>query len=246
MQMKRIQRMASLILMICAPSVLMADGPAETTTESRAERLAKLRARVEEQQREIENLHETLTSAESRHQDGARLDVMRQQIREILSEKEFRESLMPSTTTAGYDNGFYLKSSDEQFSLRLNGNMQFRWTYYNQQNRNAYLRAGQARDDRTGFDVQRVRLALTGNLYGKDLTYNVTIKSEAPDNYQTRIHYAYINYRFSDALQFQTGIFRLASTRVNMQGDQNLNMIDRPAIDAVYGLGIGTGVRLWG
>jgi hypothetical protein len=87
---------------------------------------------------------------------------------------------------------------------------------------------------------------LSGNVHSPDLTYNITMRADAPDGYQFKVHYAYANYRFIDEFQFQAGIFRVASTRVQMHSDANFQMIDRPMSDAVFGLGIGTGVRFWG
>ena len=67
---------------------------------------------------------------------------MKQQIREVLGEQEFRESLMPSVMQAGYDGGLFVHSSDEKLKLKINGFLQFRWTHYATREANRYLAPG--------------------------------------------------------------------------------------------------------
>lgn len=224
----------------------LGDDRSVAATENPEERIRRLESLLDAQQKRIQSLEQQASSAIAQDQDAARVEVMRRQIREILGEESFRESLMPSTMLAGYDGGFYIKDSADNFHLQVNGHFQFRWTHYGTQADNRWLLPGTHRNDRTGFDVQRMRLALKGHAYSKDLTYNITLRSDAGDTYDTRIHYAFVNYKHHEALQLQAGIFRLASTRAQMQSDANFNFIDRPMVDAVFGLGIGTGLRLWG
>lgn len=208
--------------------------------------LARMEAQLNAQQARIDDLQAQLQIAQSQDVEKVRTDALRNQIKEILSEREFREQLVGSITQAGYDDGFFVRSSDEKFAMKLNGVFQFRWTYYDQQRTNKWQAVGLQRDDRTGFDVQRMRVTLSGQIGNPDLTYQLTIRADAPDGYGARIHFAWVNYRFADEFQVKFGTFRLASTHAQMQSDMNFNLMDRPMTDAVFGLGIGTGVRLWG
>ena len=221
-----------------------ADNPA---TSGNDETIARLEAQLAAQQQCLDEFKERLVAATSQDEDAARVEVMKQQIREVLSEQEFRESLMPSMMQAGYDNGFYIKSSDDKFSMKINGFMQFRWTHYATSSSNRYLAPGLQRDDRTGFDVQRLRLQFAGNAWGEDLTYHLTMRGEAADGYDFVLHYAWLNYRFCDEFQVTAGDFQLASTRSALLADQyGLQFVDRGVYDAVFGLGTGVGVRFWG
>lgn len=210
------------------------------------ERIARLEALVQQQQGELQKFRQQFAEAGRQNLDAERAELMRRQIREILSEKEFRESLMPSALTAGYDNGFYIRSADDQFLLKFNGLLQFRWTYYDAQRRNHYLAPRLQRDDRTGFDVERVRFWMSGNAWSPDLTYYLQVGGDASGAYDAAIYYAWVNYRRADEFQMKFGIFDLATTRNTMGDDAAQHFIDRPVFDAVYGLGTGLGVRLWG
>jgi phosphate-selective porin OprO/OprP len=219
---------------------LTASAPADDTAISRLE------AQLAAQQQQIEQLQEQLVAAGSQGQDMQRVEAMKQQIREVLSEQEFRESLMPSMMQAGYDKGFFIKSSDENFLLKINGRMQFRWTHYAVGRSNRYLRPGLQRDDRTGFDVQRLRLKFTGHAYTPDLTYYFQLRGGASTGYDFRVRDAYVNYRFSDELQFQAGYFKIASTQQELTSSGNLQFVDRSLTSTVFSLERGVGVRFWG
>lgn len=226
-----------LVTSVCAVDRAVADTEDE---------IAQLKALLTAQEQRIVALQEQVAAGNAQDVDEQRSDAMRQQIRDILSEEEFRESFMPSVLQAGYDNGFFIRSSDDNFLMKINGLMQFRWTHYATRSDNRYLLPRRERDDRTGFDFQRIRLTFSGHVYSKDLTYLVELCQDAPSGYDTRLAWAYLDYRFADELHFRVGKFKMASTRANTTGHANLQLISRPMVDAVFGAGFGMGVRFWG
>jgi len=236
-------RLLPLLAGVWASSSVAQEGPARLLGD---ERIARLEALLRAQQEEIDRLEQHVAVEQSADADRMRTEAMRQQIREILSEQEFRESLMPSIMLAGYDQGFYIKSSDDKFKLNINGYMQFRWTHYATRSDNRYLLPRRERDDRTGFDLQRLRLIFSGHAWTPDLTYHVQMRADAPDGYDFRVHWAYLNYRFMDEFQMTAGIFKLASTRSQLHSEAGFQFVDRPVADAVFGLANGLGVRFWG
>lgn len=208
-------------------------------------RLAELERQLRSQQQSLDAL-ERQASAQVTDMDRQRTEQMRAEIRRILNEREFQEQLSSSTVRAGYDKGFFIQSSDQKFELKLNGTMQFRWLYYNAQKENNYTSPRTQRQDRTGFAMQRTRLSFSGFLYDQDFTYKIEIRSDAGDNYDAQLHYAYVNYRFADWFQTRAGLFRFASTPMAMRSDSNLQFVDRSMFDHIFGLGTGFGVRFWG
>jgi hypothetical protein len=225
-----------------AGPVLADDGPAASTDAN----VARLEALLEAQQKQIEALEQQVAAAAQADMNAARVDQMKQQIREILSEKEFRESLMPSTVQAGYDKGFFIKSSDEKFMIKLNGQFQFRWTYYGTRDENRYLSPGARRNDRAGFDWSRLRFRFSGYAYSKDLTYLLELDQSTTGGLDTTMLYAWVNYRIVDEFQIKAGTFRLASTRADFASTSMMQFPEYPMMNAVFGLNRGTGVRLWG
>jgi hypothetical protein len=225
-----------------AISVAAADEP----TPQQTEQLARMQAVLEAQQAKISGLEQQLASAARADMDAARLDEMKQQIREVLSEQQFRESLMPSVVQAGYDKGFFIKSSDDKFKMKFNGQFQFRYTYYQAQKRNQYLSPGLERHDRSGFDFARARLRISGNAYTKDLTYLMEFDMSSPGAYDSTLLYGWFNYRFMDEFQMKAGIFRLASTRADFGSTSTMQFPEYPMTNAIFGMNRGTGLRLWG
>ena len=236
-------------LVVCAVMAalltpVLADEPGVTNLS--ADQVSRLEAIYEAQQQKIELLQQQVAAAELQDQDAARSEAMRQQIREILSEQEFRESLMPSVLQAGYDKGFFIKSSDEKFLMKINGRIQFRWTHYATRRDNRWQAARLQRNDRTGFDLQRLRLSFRGHAFDPNLTYRIELETGRANSYDARLYYGWVNYRLRDEFQITTGLFKIAGTRVQFMSDGVQQFVDRPMTDAVFHFGRGVGVRFWG
>lgn len=209
-------------------------------------RIAQLEERLRIQQARSAALEAKLE--ETRRQDlaAARADALRAQVRQVLAEQEFREALCPSTTAAGYDRGFVMRSTDEKFLLRINGRIQTRWTYYQTRRENRYLSPGFRRHDRAGLDLQRIRLTFSGHAYSPDLTYRIDLRMDAPGGYDAGIQTAWVNYRVAEEFQIKLGVFKMPTVRAQMIEDGNLQFVDRAVQDAVFQFDRGLGVRLWG
>ncbi len=211
-----------------------------------ARRLTSLEQRLRSNRHELESLGAQLASVDAQATDAARAEEMRRQIRALLSEQEFREQLLAPTAQAGYDKGFYIKSSDDLFKLVVGANLQFRWTHYAVGPRNRYRDPRLERDDRTGFDATRLRLILKGHAYSEDLTHYMQIASDTSNAYDTIIRDWYVNYRFADEFQVQAGIFKVAATQSELVSDSGLSLVDRPMVNFVFTFARGLGMRFWG
>ena len=125
---------------------------------SEGDTVARLEAHLAVQEERLARLKEQVAAETSQDMDQARIEAMREQIREMLSEEEFREELTAPLLQAGYDDGFFIRSTDEKFRVNFNGFLQFRYTYYGTRSTNRDTSPGLRRDDRSGFDVQRAQL----------------------------------------------------------------------------------------
>lgn len=217
-----------------------------TALASGSDRLTNLEARLAAQQARLQQLDAALTTAEAAPVRQLRDAALRDQIRSILSEAEFREALAPTLISAAYDNGFYIRSADDTFRLQINAYTQIRWTHYASQRTNNYLLPGFQRDDITGFDLQRLVIEFSGNAYEPALTYALGIAMDAVDNNAAGLDHAEISYAFNDAFAITAGFFGASSTRSNAIDPRNLAFVSRSMFDAVFGLGDGMGVRFSG
>ena len=96
------------IAMMCmvAGMAYAGDGSSAAQGDS-GDKLARLETLLDAQQQKIDTLEQQLVAASAQDQDAARVEAMKQQIREVLSEQEFRESLMPSMVQAGLRQWFF-------------------------------------------------------------------------------------------------------------------------------------------
>lgn len=90
-------------------------------------------------------------------------------VRRVLEDANRRSQFLSDSgpVNAGYDNGFFIKSDDGNFSLRPSVYFQGRYAA-------AYREEGKrsgGNDTQNGFEIRRLRPALTGNVLSPDLTY---------------------------------------------------------------------------
>ena len=223
--------------LLCGPLA-----PADESSERQT--LARLEALITARQARLDDLNRQVAAARQ-DSEAARTAALRQQIREVLGDSDFRESLMPSTAQTGYDKGFFIKSSDEKFLMKVGGRVQFRWTHYNTGDRNRYLNPRQRRNDRTGFDLPRVYLSFAGHAYTQDLTYAFILDGSEYRNYSYGVLHAEVNYRFIDEFQFRAGIMRISGTRANFHTG-TMQFCELPIVQEMYTVNRGLGVRFWG
>lgn len=232
---------ASLVIL---PGVWAHPTPDVETESADVERIDQLEALLARQQERLEALQQQAGAMQS--DDADRAQLMRAQIRDVLSEEEFRSELMPSTLQAGYDKGFFIRSHDDKFSMKLQWHLQARYTYYGTRSENHYLLPGERRSDRSGFDFARARFRIFGHAYSKDLSYFISLTAAENSAYDARLMYAFADYRFADEFHIMVGRMRLASTRAQMRTITTYQFTELPFTDAVFGAGVGTGVRFWG
>jgi len=224
-----------------------ADDMKSSQTGASDDQVARLQTLLDAQQEKISQLEQQMAAASAQNADQMQVEEMKRQIRVVLNESDFRESLTASTMQAGYDDGFFINGG-EDFSIKFNGLLQFRYTYYYTRRENRYLLPRRDRDDRSGFDLQRVRFAISGHAYSEALTYGIEFSADAPNATNVVLDNAWINWEAREDLQFTVGQFRIASTRANMRQatPSTLQMVDNGIFHSVFSQGKGVGLRVWG
>lgn len=117
-------------------------------------------------------------------------------ISDLLADVEARSSLLQQQT-AGWDDGFFIRSADGQFELELSGQLQQRYVW------NRLKQPGKD-DTRTGFEVRRAKVKLKGNLMGPDVGFTVgTALNPLTGNFFLQAYN--IRFRVSDELMVFVG-----------------------------------------
>lgn len=215
--MVRCGTITAVVLLLLGPVAAMASGPgdgalASADREVLKDQIDRLETLIDRQDQRLERQGETIVELQKQVQrsdsslEAARVDQVRELVRQVVGDSEFRESLFPDTVQVGYDDGFYIRSADEQFGLTINGLLQFRYTYYNDQKRNRSVAVRQRFSDRSGIEVERLQLRLSGHLFGEDLTYEIWTEGDSDAANTWFTYYAVANYHFADALNVQVGL----------------------------------------
>ncbi|HCU23973.1 MAG TPA: hypothetical protein DF383_03070 [Deltaproteobacteria bacterium] len=116
--------------------------------------------------------------------------------------------------TSGYDKGFFIQTPDGKFKLVFGGYAQFQLEYERANGENE-----------VGFRVRRARLAFSGNLASKDLTYKFQI--DLAKFKDELLLDAYMNYKFYEALEVRFGQFTIPWIRQHQISSSNQEFVDR-------------------
>ncbi|MBK7077951.1 MAG: hypothetical protein IPH44_37370 [Myxococcales bacterium] len=133
----------------------------------------------------------------------------------------------------GYDKGFFIKSDDGKFSLKIKARVQ---PYL------ALTRSKTPAADWTGaFEVRRARLILEGNLHGDDLRYKIQTDF-GKGNPSLKDWYA--DARLSGSTWVRAGQWKRPFSRQQITSSGKLELGDRAITDKGFGAGRDIGIAL--
>lgn len=235
-------------IIICAALPSRADGPSasDRATPTLSERISALEARVAGQGTQIEDLCNRVEAARTRSANAAQSVEVHELVREVLADSGFRESLYPGLHQIGYENGFYVHSADEGFLLRVTGWVRMNWIGQNRQTDDGRQQGRQKQDDLNGFDMEDVRLCLTGYIHTPRLTYHIEGGGDTDSGNGWECKYAYITYRFSEAFQVTAGMLKVPFGRQELANKTSLLFADRSIPNEVFNFERMVGVVLHG
>jgi phosphate-selective porin OprO/OprP len=130
------------------------------------------------------------------------------------------ESATEPAVLAGWDDGFYLRSPDRRFSLRVTGQLQADYRWF-----------ADAHDlsDTSGFVLRRARFGLEATLFK---FYEFRFLPEFGAG-QTRLQDGYMNVRYWDTFQFTMGRFKQPFSYEQLIQDRFTPLMERSLIDQV-------------
>ncbi len=194
----------------------------------------RVEAQVARQQARLEGLQAEAERVAAKKRT-ARERQMRQLVRELLDDAAFREGLMPASQQVGYDKGFYLKSADKRFLLKMNGFTRIRWTGANRQTANPRRQGRQRQDDRNAFEIEDMRMIFGGYLFDPRLSYKLVITGDTDQQGgQWKTQIAWIDYKVADELQFVAGLIRPPFGRQQLANRPHLQFVDRSIANEVF------------
>ncbi|WP_425400483.1 hypothetical protein [Aeoliella sp.] len=138
---------------------------------------------------------------------------------------------------AGYDRGFYIRTIDGNFKLKINGMIQTRY-FANWRE----LDPGDGDEFEGGFVLARAPVIFSGNIISPKLTYWMILQSGRVDGH-TFMEECRINYEFDNGLFVQVGRFRDPSFMRELDISYARQMgVDRSYSYAIFSTGVQEGI----
>jgi len=186
-------------------------------------------AMASDQSSEIERLKGEIQNIQEQYKtDMQRLikrieEVEKKQPEKIVKpaepEKKIVEAEKPTLQT-GYDKGFYIKTPDENFLLKTNVFIQYRYDYVD------FDKTVNANDENwSNFYMRRARVIFSGNAPNKDWTYFFHIQLEPTS--AVNLHDAYVTWKKYSYAQIQFGRAKLPYGLHFWQSASLLNGVER-------------------
>lgn len=134
---------------------------------------------------------------------------------------------------AGYKGGFFIRSEDGRFLVRIQNLLQFRYTVTAVDDGDDYF---------TRFSIPRGRIALTGHAWSEDLAYKFQSQF-GPDEVELRDYY--VDYGADpDTLRVRVGRFKRPFSRQQLTSAKRLLLVDRAITDRAFAAGRDLGVMV--
>ncbi|TVQ57611.1 MAG: hypothetical protein EA377_00770, partial [Phycisphaerales bacterium] len=199
----------------------------------------------DELQAQVEKLSARVMELEGRQSDQwmneQRAEEIRGLVHDVLADADTRASLLQSGMTAGYDRGFRIGSSDGNFMLRLNGQLQTRWNYSYQSGG-----AGEAGDidrHRSGFETTRAKLWFSGHIVNPDWQYVIeTGINDGEGNWA--LLDAYIKHNLGNGWSIKAGQFKAPLLREELVDSRYQQAVERSIFNQIFTGGRTQGVAL--
>ncbi|HWB53334.1 MAG TPA: porin [Tepidisphaeraceae bacterium] len=206
-----------------------------STTESPQQMMQELR----ELKAEVQELRQ-----EVQHPTKEQVDAV---VREMNQDVQQRGKF--SLPEVGYDNGFFITTPDNNFSLHIGGYTQFRYTFArdNSAHNAADFATPPKTGDASGFDFRYARLYFTGHAFSPNLTYMIEgdFAGDSGNSNDFQLVDNYIAWRFNDTFNVRMGSYLVPYSRVEYISS-GLAFVDWPSLELPFDPVRSFGVSLYG
>jgi len=228
---------AGAIAMLCGPSAALASGSDTSDVDTLRSMVEDLRRQLEvvpELQRQIDDLQR---AAPTTWTDAHRAEALRAAVQDVLIDADQRASFLNSAISAGWDNGFFIASADGNFRLRLGGQLQQRFVYNRQDD-------SPVDDNRSGFEVRRARLMLSGNIIDPSWTYDIQLAVDRSSGTMQLEDAGWIQKDLGEGFKLRVGQMKAPFMREEMLSSIRMLAVERSLLNAQFTAGLVQGIQL--
>ena len=145
----------------------------------------------------------------------------------------------------GYKKGFYFETNDKKFSMKINGRLQFRYSYEDRDN----VHDTDEQQDDSSFRLRRARVKFSGNAY-EHFKYKIELALASTGTVDgskaAELYDFYASWNKNKALSVQFGQWKVPWNRQRVVSSQNLQLIDRASSQDEFTMDRQIGVMLHG
>lgn len=211
----------NLFLILClvlSPVKAVADQPQEPVD-----------ARLRQMQTQIAELQSQLAEVRARESapwlDERRAEEVRELIRDVLADADTRASLLNDEVQSGYNGGFFIRSADDQFLLKIGAYAQFRYLFN--------TAADDADDEEGGFQTRRLALIFSGYIGSPKVSYIIMPAVNRADG-SMRAELMFIKYAIDDAWSVTGGQFKAPFYREWLTSAKLQPMLERSYVNSLF------------
>lgn len=168
-------------------------------------------------------------------------DEVRSMVSEMMADAETRSSLLQGGGMAGYDGGFKVGSADGNWTMKVNGLIQFR--YINDFRDKDNLLTGND-DYAHGFQMRKARMTFSGNAVNPNLTYFFSLEdSDTSDNAGTwSTNDLYFAYNLENGWSIRGGQYKGRFLKEELMSEKTTLSMERGVMNRFFNQGRTQGV----
>ncbi|OGL41160.1 MAG: hypothetical protein A3C43_09400 [Candidatus Schekmanbacteria bacterium RIFCSPHIGHO2_02_FULL_38_11] len=173
------------------------------------QQIDELKKNADEQRALYQNQVEEIKKATKEKEETNKKEL---EIMQVKIEEQKKLSLQ-----SGYDNGFYIKSADDQFMMKIGGYLQTDMRFFE---------SGEDSSNSNTFDIRRARIGVSGYLF-KHFEYKLQTELDTADNNLTD---AFININYTPLIQLQFGQFKKPTGYENPISSNYTDFVERALV----------------
>jgi hypothetical protein len=166
-----------------------------------------------------------------------RADEIRSLVQDVLADADTRSSLLQSGMTAGWDGHPFIASADGNFRLELQGQVQVRFVYNNQDDDSS------SDSDRWGFENRRTKIKFAGHVVDPTWKYKVTGAFKDSGGAFT-LEDSYIEKKLGNGWSVRIGQFKAPFMREELVSSSKQLLVDRSLVNERFNQDFSQGVQL--
>jgi len=152
-----------------------------------------------------------------------RAEEVKTLISEVLADADTRASLQEGGMTAGHNGNFFLASEDGTFLMEIDGQIQFRWIWNNQEDASD--------EDISGFQLRRTKLGFSGHVGSPKIEYKLVLAvdrdNDGDGGGNVFMEDVVVSYKIMDGLKIKAGKFKLPFARQELISSKRQLAVDR-------------------